>query len=410
VRVRRDLGQRNAGERGQLVHQLILEGQITGLCRGRLSLAVVPAADASVIQVKAGITDRLSTRMPSPSRPAALALLGATSIAPMPVLVALAHDGPVPTAVYRCGLALPVLWAFAFAESRRRGPRAASNRARAFVAGLFLAVDLVLFNHTITDAGAGISTVIGSLYVPIVAVLGWALLRERPSRRYLATLPVVVGGIVLASGVIGGSGTGLHPGAGIAYGAAANVAYAGYLLTLRNAASDISHVAGQLFDATAGATIGAVLFGLVFGGLQLAVSWQALGWLVLLALVVQVAGWLLITASLPGLPAALSSLLLLLQPALALVLAGAVLDRWPTPIQMTGAAITCAGVVTAARSKPNTHVPAQITDPRDAESSPSPRVNYVRAVGGSSKKFLARVSNRRDAFVEKVSGSRPGCP
>ena len=305
-----------------------------------------------------------------PAQPAARALLGAASIAPMPVLVALAHAGPVPTVVYRCGVALPVLGAFAFAESRRRGPRSLSNRARAFLAGLLLAVDLVLFNHTITDAGAGVSTVIGSLYVPIVAVLGWALLGERPSRRYLATLPIVIAGIVLASGVIGGSGTGSHPGTGMAYGAAATIAYAAYLLILRNAASSTSHIAGQVFDATAGATAGALLFGLIFGGLQLAVSWQALGWLVLLALVVQVTGWLLITATLPRLPAALSSLLLLMQPAIALVLAGAVLRRWPTAVQLTGAAIACVGVVLAARSRPNSHTPADITESAADARSP----------------------------------------
>jgi hypothetical protein len=106
----------------------------------------------------------------------------------------------------------------------------------------------------------------------------------------------------------------------------------------------------------------------------------------------------------------MSSLLLLVQPALALFLAGAALDRWPTAIQLTGAAIACAGVVTAARSKPNTHVAGQITDPRDAAPSPGPGVNYVHAALSHSKKISARVSNRRDAFVEKVSGSGPGCP
>jgi drug/metabolite transporter (DMT)-like permease len=283
----------------------------------------------------------------------------------MPVLVALAHAGPVPTVFYRCAVALPMLGAATVLESRRRGPRPRSNRVRAFVAGLFLAVDLVLFNHTVTDSGPGVSTVIGSIYVPIVAVLGWLILRERPGRRYLATLPVVIAGIVLASGVIGRSATGPHPGAGMAYGAAANIAYAIYLLLLRNAASDTEHVAGQVFDATAGATAGALLFGLIFGGLQVSVSWRALGWLVLLALSVQVAGWLLITGSLPKLPAAQSSLLLLLQPAIALVIAGFVF-QWPTAIQITGAAIACLGVVLAARSKQNASTPAGITEPQPA--------------------------------------------
>jgi drug/metabolite transporter (DMT)-like permease len=92
----------------------------------------------------------------------------------MPVLVTLANSGPVPTAVHRCGLALPVLGVLAIAERRRHGPRPGAKRAYAFISGLLLAVDLALFNHTITEAGSGISTVIGSLYVPIVAVLAWA--------------------------------------------------------------------------------------------------------------------------------------------------------------------------------------------------------------------------------------------
>jgi drug/metabolite transporter (DMT)-like permease len=266
----------------------------------------------------------------------------------MPVLVTLASAEAVPTVFYRCGLALPALGVLAVAEQRRRGPRSVRRRGYAFLAGIFLAVDLVLFNHTITDAGASVSTVIGSLYVPIVAVLAWAVLRERPTRRYLLTLPVVMIGIVLASGIVGGSGTGLRPGAGLAYGAAANVAYACYLLILRQAAGDTRHVAGQVFDATAGATAGTLLFGLAFGGLQLAVPWHALGWLLLLAVVVQTAGWLLITSSLPRLPAALSSMLLLLQPALAMVLAAIILGQRPTSVQLIGAAIACGGVVAAA--------------------------------------------------------------
>ena len=266
----------------------------------------------------------------------------------MPVLVQLAGTAPVPTAFYRCALALPALGLVAAAEQRRRGRRALARRGYAFMAGIFLAIDLVLFNHTINDAGAGVSTVIGSLYVPIVAVLAWVLLRERPSRRYLLTLPVVMIGIVLASGLIGGSGTGLRPGAGLAYCAGANVAYACYLLILRQAAGDTRHVAGQVFDATAGATAGTLLFGLTFGGLHLGVPWRAFGWLVLLAVVVQIAGWLLITSSLPRLPAAVSSMLLLLQPALAMVLAAITLHQRPTAVQLIGAAIACGGVVAAA--------------------------------------------------------------
>ena len=44
------------------------------------------------------------------------------------------------------------------------------------LAGLFLAVDLVLFNHAITDLCAGIATTAGNLSAVFVAALAWTLL------------------------------------------------------------------------------------------------------------------------------------------------------------------------------------------------------------------------------------------
>jgi drug/metabolite transporter (DMT)-like permease len=268
----------------------------------------------------------------------------------MPVLVTLANTESVPIVVYRCGLALPLLAVLAAAEQRRLGSRPLASRGYAVLAGLFLSVDLVLFNHTIADVGAGVSTVIGSLYVPFVAVLAWVVLRERPGRRYLTALPVMLVGLVLVSGLAGGGGTARHPAAGDATGIAASAAYACFLLILRHAAGQRRHVAGQLFDATAGSAIGAALLGLAFGGMHLAVPLRSVVWLVLLALLVQTGGWLLITSSLPRLPAAVSSLMLLVQPAAAMVLAAVILGQRPTLLQIAGALLVCGGVLTMARS------------------------------------------------------------
>jgi drug/metabolite transporter (DMT)-like permease len=269
----------------------------------------------------------------------------------MPILVTLARTGSVPIVVCRCGLALPLLAVLATVEQRRRGPRQLASRGYAVLAGLFLSVDLVLFNHTIADVGAGVSTVIGSLYVPFVAILAWVVLRERPGRRYLTALPVMLVGLVLVSGLAGGGGTALHPAAGVITGIAASAAYACFLLILRHAAGQAGHVAGQLFDATAGAAAGALLLGLVFGGMDLAVPLRSLVWLVLLALLVQTGGWLLITSSLSHLPAAVSSLMLLVQPTAAIVLAAVILGQRPALVQMAGAVLVCAGVLTMAKSR-----------------------------------------------------------
>jgi drug/metabolite transporter (DMT)-like permease len=285
-------------------------------------------------------------------RPALLAALGAACISSSAILVQLAATGAATAALFRCGLAIPGLALLARMESRRRGRRAARSRVRAGVAGLFLAVDLVLWNHAIADVGAGVATVLGNLQVLFVSATAWALFRERPAVRFLAVLPVVMIGVLLVSGLIGRSGTGDHPLAGVVYGVGTSVAYAAFLLVMRRASSDSDHVSGPLADATAGAAAGSLVLGLVFGGLSLSPSLPSLGWLALLAALSQTLGWLLITSTLPKLAASASSLILLLQPAAALVLADVVLGERPAALQVLGAVLVCVGVLTAGAGQP----------------------------------------------------------
>jgi drug/metabolite transporter (DMT)-like permease len=285
------------------------------------------------------------------SRPVLQAALGAISISASAVLIPLAHVSPTTAAFYRCVLPLPVLGMLAAAEQRRHGPRRIASRARAVLAGMFLAVNLVLWIHSIADVGAGVATVLGNLQVLFVVALAWLALHERPARRYLVALPVVLAGVVLASGLAGGGSTAPHPAAGVACGLAASATYACFLLLLRQTAGEGRHPVGQLFDATSGAAVGALLLGLGgAGGLQLGMPWRSLGWLLVLAVSSGIVGWLLITSSLPQLPADLSALLLLLEPAAAIVLAYLVLGQRPSLIQVAGAALVCGGVLAAARS------------------------------------------------------------
>ena len=285
-------------------------------------------------------------------RPVALAGLGAACISASAVLVKLADTGTATVAFYRCVLAVPALAIIAAAEQRRHGPRGLAARRSALLAGLFFAVDLVLWNHAIAAVGAGIATVLGNLQVLLVAAAAWALFRERPGRRVVIALPVVMTGVVLVSGLAGGNVRGAHPLAGIIYGLGTSIAYAGFLIILRRTSASTPHVAGPLADVTAGAAAGALLLGLTFGGLQLAIGWPAFGWLLLLSVTSQTVGWLLITSSLPRLPAAISSLTLLLQPAAAMLLAAAVLGEEPSVVQIAGAVLVCCGVLAAASRTP----------------------------------------------------------
>ena len=89
---------------------------------------------------------------------------------------------------------------------------------------------------------------------------------------------------------------------------------------------------------------GGIVGGILLGDLNLVPSWPAHGWLVLLALSSQLAGGLLIAASLPGLPAVVSSLILLSQPVAAVILATLLLGEAPSPFQLAGVGLVVGGV------------------------------------------------------------------
>jgi len=283
-------------------------------------------------------------------QPLLMAGLGAATISCSAVFVAESGASAVSTAFYRTALALPVLIVLAVIEQRRHGQRPLAQRLRAVLAGVFLAVDLILWAHAISDVGAGVATVLGNLQVLFVAGLAWVLWKERPGKAFAFALPVVMLGVVLVSGLIEKSTSSPHPLAGIFYGVGTSIAYAGYLLILRRSSSTSVHVAGPVADATAAAAFGALAFGLVFGGLALHPLWPSIGWLTALALLSQTAGWLFITSSLPRLPAAVSSLMLLLQPAASLALAALILGQQPTLLQILGAVLTCGGALAASLS------------------------------------------------------------
>jgi drug/metabolite transporter (DMT)-like permease len=279
------------------------------------------------------------------------ALVGAACISSSGIVVQLAHGGAGTTSFFRCALALPGLYALAWWERRRQSGRSTRARLGAALGGAFLGIDLVLWAHSIYDVGAGVATVLGNLQVLFVTVFAWTVLQERPRARFVAAVPAVLVGVALVSGLLGRSATGGHPLAGVLYGLGTSITYAVFILVLRRSTRGTSQVAGPLADASAGAAVAALVLGLALGQLSFTPTLAAFGWYVVLALLSQTLGWLLITSSLPRLPAALSSLLLLLQPASALVLAAVVLSQRPTLLQVLGAALVCAGVLIAAGAR-----------------------------------------------------------
>lgn len=296
-------------------------------------------------------------------RPVLAAVAGAGCIASSATLVRLADTTPATAATFRCLYALPVLALLMMREDRRFGRRPARDRWLAGAAGVFFAADLIFWHHAIAAVGAGIATVLGNLQVVVVGLLAWWLLHERPSARLVAAVPVVLVGVVLISGVVGAGAYGEDPARGVVMGLLTSVSYAGFLLLLRRGSHDLRRAAGPLFDATLVSCVLSAAIGPFVGGIDLVPSWPAHGWLLTLAITSQVVGWLLIAVSLPRVPAALTSVILLLQPVASVVLSAVVLDERPSRVQIAGCVIVLGGVVaaTAGRRDSRAGEPGRIT-------------------------------------------------
>jgi drug/metabolite transporter (DMT)-like permease len=212
---------------------------------------------------------------------------------------------------------------------------------------VFFAADLILWHNAIELVGAGLATVLGNVQVVLVGLLAWVLLGERPQRSSLAAIPIVGFGVILISGALEQGAYGSNPRLGAIYGVLTGIAYAGFLLALRQASKDLRRSAGSLFTATLSAAICCAAIGAVIGDLDLTPSFSATGWLVLLALSSQVIGWLLISSSLPRLPAVVTSILLTLQPVLSVLFAALIIDESPSRLQLAGAGCILAGLIVA---------------------------------------------------------------
>lgn len=290
----------------------------------------------------------------------AAALLGAGAISFSAILVRLASVSPVTAAVFRSAYALPLL-GMGWLMLRRRDHRSRRARAIAFGSGLALAADLLAWHASIDSIGAGLATLLANVQVVVVTLAAWALFGERPTRRSLAALPVVLAGVALVTG-LGQSGSfGDRPVLGAVLGVAAALFYGLFLLAYRRSNRILAPAIGPLLDATAGALVGSVVAGLALPALAFdpRPSWPSHGWLLLLAVGTQVVGWLLIGYALPRLPARETSFLILLQPILTITWGAMLFAERVSAIQAGGVILVLAGIGAVVTERSRLPAPAE---------------------------------------------------
>jgi drug/metabolite transporter (DMT)-like permease len=272
-----------------------------------------------------------------------LALLGVLSISFSAVFIRLARVSPVTATFYRAAYALPVL-AVIWWMGRGDDDRTGRDRVLAFASGLGLAADLNLWHESIALVGAGLGTVIPNVQIVFIALFAWLRQAERPRASTASMIGVVLVGVTLTSGLGREGSYGTRPVQGVLLGVGAGFCYAIYLIVFRASNRRLVPPAGPLLDATLGMAFGALLSIGLDARFTFAVSATAHWWLLSLAIVSQVIGWMFIGTALPRLPAIATSVLLLVQPVFALVWGMVFFNERLSAMQWLGSAIVLVGV------------------------------------------------------------------
>jgi drug/metabolite transporter (DMT)-like permease len=260
------------------------------------------------------------------------------------ILVHLSGAGAFTAAFFRSFYAIPALLVLAVVF---RGPVRRSTRTRllAVAAGLLLGVDLAAFHGAIGAIGAGPASVLAQTQVVFVGALAWFIDGERPRRTVAVAVPLAAVGIVLLAGAGDvAAAFGDNPGRGVLLGLLSGLSFAGFLVVLRAGSPPGADPVGPLLDATVGAAVASLAFGVLTGNFDVEVGVAGHGWLVVLALGIQVGAWLGFTYVLPRLPALDLSAIILLHPIISMIWAWWILDESLSGPQLAGAMLVVVAV------------------------------------------------------------------
>ncbi len=219
-------------------------------------------------------------------------------------------------------------------------------------AGLFFALDLYSWHRSIIHVGPGLATIMANFEVFLVPVAGFFLYGERVGLRFLLSVPIAIAGLFMIVGVRFDL---LTPDTriGLAYGLATAVFYTGFLVILRKLQSGRSAPSAMLGLMVVSLSTTLILaLEILRTGESFAIPDLQSGLsLVALGLLSQVFGWLLITHSLPRIPAAVAGLLLLLQPSLSFVWDVLFFNRATSAMAWIGVTMTLSAIYLGATSK-----------------------------------------------------------
>ena len=276
--------------------------------------------------------------------------LGAMMISFSAVWVKLAHVPPTVSAFYRVffgGIFLLII----LLVRREKLWRGWHCLGLSLLAAIFFALDLYTWHRSIFYVGPGLATILGNFEVFLVPAVGVLLFGERLNMRFVLSVPLAVAGLFM---IVGLRWEQLNPDyrVGIYYGLSTALFYTGFLIVLRKLQSHASKPSPALslmvvsFSTALYLSLEMVRTGESFSipDFQSGLSLVALG------LMCQTLGWLLITRSLPWIPAAVAGLILLLQPSLSFIWDVLFFNRATSTLAWAGVILALAAIYLGATS------------------------------------------------------------
>ena len=284
-----------------------------------------------------------------------IAMFGGVVVSFAPILYALSDANPLTGAFFRMLYAIPFFLLIIFLR-KDTDTRSINTRLIAVIAGFAFSLDFLAYHSTIDWIGTGIGTLIGNSQVIIVTLVSWWLFGERPNLSILISLPIVMIGLVLISGVLDENPYGEYPVRGVIAGVFTAIFYSSFLIIYRFANRELAPAVNLQLDSTVGCAIGLLILSFLplqsiyVEPIDFEPKFPSHGWLLALAFLSQVMGWLAIAHSLPRLPAAYTSFAILLQPTFTIIWGIILLSEFPSTQQAIGMFLILGSIITVTTS------------------------------------------------------------
>lgn len=279
------------------------------------------------------------------------------------LVVAFANIGPGAAGFYR--MLFAALLCYLTLKWRKIPTRLSSGGAtlRTALAGVFLAIDLILWHQSIYIVGPGIGSILTNCQVFFMALLGLLLLKERPSRHFVMAIILAFSGLYLLLLPELTTSLGIQ---GVVFGIASGLAYALCLYCLK-ANTELAGHGGeqiaQLLNLSGWAALVLLGYALLTGENLAIRDGQTLLMLIIYGVMVQFIGWLLVNRSIGAISLGLAGLILLLEPVLTYFVDVMFLHKASSAVQLGGALLTVVAVYLGSTQPPQKEQADSLSEP-----------------------------------------------